>query len=122
MFTFSFAEYSDVYDFDFWFSLYIFFSLSLYFSLPLSFLSLSLFFSAGGCGWVQADPFGSSDPFASAFPTTSSASHNSGFDAFGTSWPASNSSYEVRGLDGGRRGIQRERGSFVLGQKLFFNH
>ena len=63
-----------------------------YFPFPFPCLSL-----------VQDDPFGNSDPFASAFPS-SSASHSDGFDAFGSSWPASDTSHQVRGR-GGQTGL-----------------
>ncbi|XP_070194769.1 epidermal growth factor receptor substrate 15-like 1 isoform X2 [Littorina saxatilis] len=50
-------------------------------------------FSSSTAGATD-DPFGNSDPFASAFPS-SNPSQNDGFDAFGSSWPPSNSSHEA---------------------------
>ena len=64
------------------------------------FLLLLIFlFSVPCLSLVQDDPFGNSDPFASAFPS-STANHSDGFDAFGASWPSSNSSHQVRARDG----------------------
>ena len=62
-------------------------------------LLLIFLFSVHCLSLVQDDPFGNSDPFASAFPS-STANHSDGFDAFGASWPSSNSSHQVRARDG----------------------